>query len=190
MNMLVTLVAALWLAPSQAALPTREFRSAVCHVAFAHPAGWDVEKIESANGQERCWFEARPARGKPVPTGAGVPTPARADEVDLLTITIVVSNEGLEEALARSLFEREGARWFALGRLGTRAPAQAIAGAGWTGARATKIIECFRRDSQSAGPCEVPAAFIGTAQWSAELEGGPASGQAFDIVLQSMRFLP
>ena len=165
----------------QAAPPTREFRSAVCHVVFAHPAGWDVEKIESANGQELCWFEARPANGKPLPA---------ADDVDLYTITIVVSDEGLEEALARSLFEREGASWFALGRLGARTPAQPISNAGWTGAQGMKIIECFRKSGGSAGPCEVPAAFIGTAQRSAELEGGPASGQAFDIVIQSIRFLP
>jgi hypothetical protein len=181
-NVLALTLAALWLGRFQAGPPAEDFSSAVCHVAFARPAGWDVEKIESASGQERCWFETAPARSKQLP--------ATPDDVDLYTITIVVSDEGLEEALPRSLFEREGLVWFALGRLGARTQAQPIKNAGWTGARGTKIIECFRKGGASAGPCEVPAAFIGTAQRSAELEGGPASGPAFDSVLQSIRFLP
>lgn len=181
MNVLTTILAALWLG-FQAGPVAREYRSAVCRVAFAQPAGWDVQKIESVNGQELCWFEVAPASPERVP---GAP-----DDVDLYTITIVVSDEGLEEALPRSLFEREGAVWFALGRLGARTPAQPLTNGGWTGARGTKVIECFRRGGGSAGPCEVPAAFIGTAERSAELEGGPASGQAFDSVLQGIRFLP
>jgi len=180
-SVLAALLAAPWLGSFQAA-PAPEFSNAVCHVAFARPAGWDVEKIESANGQERCWFEAAPAKPQQFP---GIP-----DDVDLHTITIVVSDEGLEEALPRSLFEREGVLWFALGRLGARTAAQPISNAGWAGARGTKIIECFRKGGGSAGPCEVPTAFIGTAERSAELEGGPASGPAFDSVLQSLRFIP
>lgn len=181
MNVLTTILAALWLG-FQAGPAAREYRSAVCRVAFEQPAGWDVEKIESVNGQELCWFEAAPANPERLP--------ARPDDVDVYTITIVVSDEGLEAALPGSLFEREGGLWFALGRLGARTPAQPIGNAGWTGARGTKIIECFRKGGGSAGPCEVPAAFIGTAEQSAELEGGPASGEAFDSVLQSLRFLP
>jgi hypothetical protein len=136
-HVLALTLAALWPGYFQAGEPAQPFSSAVCHVAFTPPAGWDVEKIESASGHER-----------------------------------------------------EGTAWFALGRLGARMPAQPIKNGGWTGARGTKIIECFRKSGGSAGPCEVPAAFIGTGQRSAELEGGPASGLAFDSVLQSLRFLP
>ena len=155
------------------------FASQTCHVAFGHPADWEVVP-DSVEPDNPCRFLVRPRDWQQ--------RLAANDSVDVYTILVRVVEHDVWHEVPETGFERRGARWVVLGRQGLAAPADTVSGPGWSGLRGTATVGCFREQGGYAGLCDAPSALVGTTARSMVLIAGPQSEDVFDRILVTLRF--
>jgi hypothetical protein len=176
---LLSLVLSVLVDTAPAQQPEAQFVSPGCHVAFAHPADWEVVP-DSLDPQTPCRFSVRPHNWQQ--------RLAANDSVDFYTILVQFHPHGVWTQVSESNFQRRDARWVVLGRQDLEAPADSITGAGWTGLRGTATQGCYRLEGAYAGLCDQPTALVGTPGWSVMLLGGPQSEDIFNGILATLRF--
>lgn len=160
----------------------RKFVSRSCHVAFRYPADWEVVP-DTSDSRSACAFSARP-----------LDWPRRlvaSDSVDLSSISLDIAAQGVWNRVSESAFQRRGAGWVVLGRMGDlEQKADTISGPGWKGLRGTATQGCYRVEGGYVGLCDQPTALAGTRSRSIMIIGGPQSGDTFNRILATLRFPP
>ncbi len=157
-----------------------QFASPGCRIGFAHPAHWEVVHDTATDPQDSCRFLVRPTDWQQ--------RVAADDSVDLYTISVQITPQGVWSQVSESPFRKRGSGWVVLGREDLEAPADTIAGPGWRGVRGTATQGCYRLEGPYAGLCDQPTALVGTSSRSAMLYGGPQSEDTFNRILASLRF--
>ena len=137
LRLLSLVVATVLTGGSALAANTIRFQDNFCRIAFRYSSDWEVVKNQDHGmEQHRCWLNVRPKNLK---------LPLTQDEnADDYTIAVIVDDVGFEEELQHfAYFERANGRWFGLGRLDVRSPAEAITGRGWSGVKGTATVGCY-----------------------------------------------
>jgi hypothetical protein len=164
---------------ARAQQPEVRFTSQDCHVAFGHPADWEVVP-DTTDPPTACRFSVRPHDWQH--------RLAANDSIDLFTISIQIQPQGVWTQVSESNFQRRGVGWVVLGRHDLEEPADSISGSGWSGLRGTATQGCYRVEGEYAGLCDEPTALVGTPSRSLMLIGGPQSEDVFNRILASLRF--
>jgi hypothetical protein len=157
------------------------FVSPDCHVAFSHPADWEVVR-DTLDPGDACRFTLRP-----------LDWPQRLaaqDSIDVDTIWLHIAPRGVWHYGPESPFERTDSGWVVLGRHGIEQPADTVSGPGWTGLRGTAVQGCYRLEGGYAGICGQFTALVGTGGQSVLLIGGPRTEDTFNHILATLRFHP
>jgi hypothetical protein len=161
----------------QPAPGSRQFSSAPeCGFEFTYPADWEVIPTEG----QRCRTTLRPRN---------FAEKMKELDIDVYTLTIVLEDGEFLEVAAAGSFDFVKGSWVLRGRHGLTADVEVLSNERWHGLRGTAIVGCYRAAGGYAGLCEEPALVLRDDSdhvWS--MRGGPQSHEAFDAVLESLRF--
>jgi hypothetical protein len=160
----------------------QEFSSGTCHVTFQHPSDWTVTR-DTTRPDTPCLFVVRATAWDSLIVEADSTEYASTVWVEVIAAQFV-------QALSQSPFEPRELGWVVGGRLGLENPAWEVARPGWRVLRGDAPLGCYRIGGGYVGACEFPVALAGAGGYTAMLQGGLGSDDAFDQILATLEFRP
>jgi hypothetical protein len=149
-----------------------------CGFEFDYPGDW---VIASTGGETSCRVQLRPR---------DFADRMKARDVDVYTLDVGLERGKFLAVAANSSFDFFRGEWVTLGRLGMRTGAEVVTTDRWHGLRGVAVVSCFHEAGGNAGLCEEPVLLLRDDDenvWS--MRGGPQSGDVFDVILATFRFV-
>jgi hypothetical protein len=161
---------------------TQKYQRTDCAYAFEYPQGWQVVKNDDYV-EDRCTTTIRPTDY--------AKRMAEGDDVDLWTITIVVSGRSFPSMAGENGFDFNG-KWIVLGRMGIKEEAQITNANGWLILRGVATVGCGSAKGGYAGLCEEPRVIAKRQDdpHVAAIAGGPQTQAVIQVILRTLKFLP